>query len=325
MVEYISAWSLPRRYCFGRSYIDNCSLTDAIVSNDSYKACIEGPVGIHFGNRGRYVFKNLACVTCNGYGTGIKPFLVSGVETEEARGKTITKTVVQAECPSGTVYDTTLKFCREGYVVSAIRSKLTSEYLFLLWFIQYPSSTQVHSKLKDNFKSALISGFSFQRNQISKIDFHWQDLRKNKLLVATFRLALTPFQSLLLANKPNFNATQESISFLKLFNATATFSLYWRNDSFFVIKVFSKRLSCYNVRVFQLHEYKIDQKREPVILQGQNRAKYLQYWDTIFSMYPFWQCPSSQIILVSFSPNFSMADILTHLRGGSSSILQSCG
>ena len=110
---------------------------------------------------------------------------------------------------------------------------------------------------QDDLKSALISGFFFQNKQISGIAFHRQDPLKIDLPVATFRLVLTPPHSLILANKHKYESTQKSTAFLKMFNFTATFYLYWKKKSFTVIKVSLKQLSCYGEGMFQPNEYKI--------------------------------------------------------------------
>ncbi len=53
----------PRRYCYGRNYIDNCTSTN----HTSYKACIEGPVEVVSCPNLRVHFKNTECAACNGY------------------------------------------------------------------------------------------------------------------------------------------------------------------------------------------------------------------------------------------------------------------
>ena len=131
----------PRRFCYGRNYIDNCSLTN----DASYEACVNGPVGIV--NSEKLHFKNTACGKCNGYpglsglnrsSWGSAPIsdTFSLVFNFRKTGKKVTtSTVVSKDCPDGTVYDTNLKFCREGYVVSS-SGRLINEFLVLLWLKQ---------------------------------------------------------------------------------------------------------------------------------------------------------------------------------------------
>jgi hypothetical protein len=168
------------------------------------------------------------------------------------------------DCPYGAVYDTTLKYCRAGYIISS-SGKLTNEFLILLWF--KPSQVSENS-----LRSALISRFSLQDNQISKITLHIQSkkqlLHGDYFFVATFRLTLTPFQSLLMANqhKSILNVTNQNTAFLELLNFTGNFILSWKEDSFIVIKVTSKRLSCYDEKKLQSHEYKIDQENRSLVV-----------------------------------------------------------
>ena len=128
----------PRRFCYGQNYIDNCNLTN----DTSYKACVNGPVGLV--NSRELYFKNAACAKCNGHPglTGISYVSVFGkspsqtfslVFNSKKTGKKVTtSTVVSKNCPDGTVYDTNLKFCREGYVVSSSGRLMTmSLYCFV--------------------------------------------------------------------------------------------------------------------------------------------------------------------------------------------------
>ncbi len=192
----------PRRFCYGRNYIDNCTSTN----HTSYKACIEGPVEVVSGPDETY-FKNTECAACNGYPNfvhfqsvgkcGAPTFKEFSLVFKLDAGGPKT-TVVSKICPRGTVYDATLKFCREGYIISS-SGQPTNEFLTLLWLKTTFDSKILYSPLRKMLKSALSLGLSFQfslsLNQISMITFHRQ-YEANEYLVATFRLTLTPFQSL---------------------------------------------------------------------------------------------------------------------------------
>jgi hypothetical protein len=129
----------------------------------------------------------------------------------------------------------------------------------------YRDSREMNSKLGDDLKSALSlamsSQFSLLLNQISIITFH-QQYRANDYFVATFRLTLTPFQSLIMANqhKSDFNITRENTAFFGLLNFTTNFTVVWEEYSFSVVNVISKQLSCYGEKKFQSREYKIDRE-----------------------------------------------------------------
>ena len=182
------------------------------------------------------------------------------------------------DCPQDTVYDTTLKYCRAGYIISS-SGKLTNEFLILLWF--KPSQVSENS-----LRSALISRFSLQDNQISKITFR-DLLKRGKLLpvfgFATFRLTLTPFQSLLMANqhKSILNVTNQNTAFLELLNFTGNFILSWKEDSFTLIKLSSKQLSCYDEKKFQSHEYKIDKENRSLVVNKTGKIFSLEDYTLI--------------------------------------------
>ena len=54
----------PRRYCFGRNYVDNCSSTDPRL----VQGCVKGPIEVVTSTTGKYTYyKNFPCALCNGY------------------------------------------------------------------------------------------------------------------------------------------------------------------------------------------------------------------------------------------------------------------
>ena len=255
----------PRRFCYGRNYIDNCTSTN----HTSYKACIEGPVEVVTGPDVTY-FKNIECAACNGYPNLF--YFWSGLDCDEGPSpyslvfklnsvepKT---TVVSKECPRGTVFDDTLKFCREGYIISS-SGKPTNEFLILLWLKQSFDRKIMNSTQENDVKSALSLGLSsrflLSLNQISMITFHRQ-YEGNEYLVATFRLTLTPFQSLIMTNEYNsdLNITRKDTAFFALLNFTRNFTIVWKEYSIPVVNVVSKQLSCFGEKKFPPHEYKID-------------------------------------------------------------------
>ena len=257
----------PRRFCYGRNFIDNCSLTN----DTSYKACVEGPVGI-VSSRELY-FKNAACAKCNGY-PGLSGIHSVG-ECVEARsesfslifnlkntGKKVTSTIVYKQCPNGTVYDTNLKFCREGYVVSS-SGRLINEFLILLWLKQ----PEMKLMQENDLKLALTSQFSLQPSQISTVTTHSQ-YSSNNYVVASFRLTLMPFQSLIMRNqhRANLNFTSKQSAFLQLLNFKANFTIVGKNYSLSVVNIISKQLSCYGKRTFEVHEYEIINKTNKLVV-----------------------------------------------------------
>ncbi|CAB4015166.1 Hypothetical predicted protein [Paramuricea clavata] len=279
----------PRRYCYGKNYIDNCSSTN----DTSYKACVEGPVEVVTSSKFVF-FKNTECAICNGYpnlnGWRISARCSPKVSEEfsivfKSRNAGSPKTTVVSKlCPRGTVYDTTLKFCREGYIISS-SGQLTNEFLILFWLKRNRNSREINSKLGDDLKSALSfaisSQFSLLRNQISTITFH-QQYRANDYFVATFRLILTPFQSLIIANQHNsdFNITRENTAFFGLLNFTTNFTAVWEEYSFSVVNVISKQLSCYGEKKFQSREYKIDRENGSFVVneRGEGLCSAIILW-----------------------------------------------
>ena len=269
-IRYVSPQpEQPRRFCFGRNYIDSCNSTDSRLQRN----CVNGPVEVVTSTTSSYIyFKNHACALCHGHRAAIdwKTAQVCDPVTPEGfsvvfqlQDNKPTTNVVRAHCPPGTVYDPDLKFCREGYI-TASSDELSDEFLILLWFKQPEdrAGSRLNSTLKIDFKSALSFHYSLVDSQISRMTLHNQDVT-NDLLVASFRLTLTPFQALIMANQnaTGLNVThEENIAFLKLLNFTGNVTLVGKNSNFefAVIKVISKRLSCYGKEKFLLNEYEID-------------------------------------------------------------------
>jgi hypothetical protein len=187
-----------------------------------------------------------------------------------------TTAVVSKKCPSGTVYDTNLKFCREGYIIASSTGQQTNEFLILLWLRQ--PRGEINSKLDTDLISALASQFSLQAKQISRITFHKQNAA-NIFIVCTFRLTLTPFQSLIMDNQhtTNLNITRENSAFLELLNFTQNFTVTWKNYSFYVVSVISKRLSCYGGTKLQSHEYNIVNKTGELVVKTGEAFSFNDY------------------------------------------------
>ena len=271
----------PWRFCFGRNFIDNCSLPDD-------KACVEGPVEVVvYEGIARLYFKNSACATCNGFldinyfsigrsGTNRPlrlplPFSIVFDLEKKASGISTINTYCPPP-PPHTIYDSILKFCRKRWHLFSpsyklTNDKLTNEFLIFLWFKQFGGRTFDYSNPeKHNLRSALITQFCLRHDQISEMTFHRQH-EENSLFVAEFHVTLTPFQSLLMANRQNgnFNLTYENTAFLELLNFTKAFTVSWQGNSFSVRKVLSKRLSCYDEINLQPNEYRIDGNRSFVV------------------------------------------------------------
>ncbi|CAB3999499.1 G- coupled receptor Mth2 [Paramuricea clavata] len=282
----------PWRFCFGRNFKDNCSSTN----HSLYKTCVEGPVevvGIYEG----YYFKNRACAKCNGY-HNIDSYAIDtrcdgpqpprpdpeGFSIVFNLRKANEISTITSACPLDTVYDTTLKFCREGNVFSS-SGQLTSEFLIILWFKLSRGWIAIHPTVENYFKLALISRFSLQENQISTITFHMQNHEPPPydFVVATFRLTLTPFQSLLTANQHRsiVNVTNQNTAFLELLNFTGNFALSWKETTFIVVKMTSKQLSCYDEKKFQSHEYKIDKENGNLVVNKTGKIFLLEDYTLI--------------------------------------------
>ena len=265
--------TLPRRYCYGKKYVDKCNLT----SHQSYKSCVEGPVEVVKGCKPQLHFKNKECANCTGHytckeislgancGSTITDAYSVVFKLKNSNGKAKTSYKISKECPYGTVYDTTLKFCRTGYSISS-SGELTNEFSILLWLKSLSPGKEANSTQENKLKSALSVALSFQfslrLDQISTITFHKQFYYRDDYLAATFRLTLTPFQTLIMSNqdRSNLNVTRKNTAFLGLFHFTRNFTFGWKEFNFSVENVVSKQLSCHGGKKFHSHEYKIDQK-----------------------------------------------------------------
>ena len=276
IAEIFPSREQPRRFCYGQSYVANCSLTN----DTSYKACVEGPVALVSDEQ--LHFKNAACGKCNGYpglrGLNFEPICFPGPGGFESfslvfklknTGEKVTTSTVRSICPFGTVYDTELRFCREGYMFSAPGSiafgmTITDHFLVLLWLKQ----PEMRSTLENHLKSALTPHFSLQPDQISSIILHTLHSSNDYAVPATFTFTLTPIQSLILRNQhtANSNFTRKQSAFLQLLNFTGNFTIVGESYSFSVISVTSKQLYCYGEKTFGMYEYKIMNKTKRLVL-----------------------------------------------------------
>ena len=257
----------PRRYCAGEKYIGGCNDT----SHRKYEDCLNGPVEVVVN---RYYFKNKACAVCNkdtratGWSRGAVcselPQGFSIVFNVRNPGLPPTTRIVSKHCPRDTVYDENLEFCRQAYITSA-KDNLSNEFLVVLWLRM---SLLVHniSTFKQFMKKALTGNFYLTPTQISALNFHLQD--RADYMVATFRLTLTPYQNLLLANQlsgTNVNISRKSAGFFKLLNFSGNFTITIRNYSFPVIKLISKQLACFGGRILKFGEYHLDNRTGGVV------------------------------------------------------------
>ena len=267
--------TLPRRYCYGKNFVDKCNLT----SHPYYKPCAEGPVEVVTSCTPLLYFKNKECANCTGYHTCKEPpFLgnCGSTNTEaysvvfklkNSNGKPKTNYKISKQCPYGTVYDTTLKFCRTGYSISS-SGKLANEFSILLWLkshgrdLELEANPTQQNDLKSTLSVALSFQFSLLLDQISAIAFHKQFSSRDDYFAATFRLTLTHFQTLIMSNqdKSKLNVTSKNTAFLGLFHFRRNFTFGWKEYNFSVVNLVSKQLSCYGGKKFQSHEYKIDRK-----------------------------------------------------------------
>ena len=280
----------PRRFCLGRNYIDNCRGSN--IDKRLYRGCVEGPVELVTNAVSPYVyFKNYACALCNGYRNATEwktaqvcdPLLPEGFSlVYSSKNDEAKTTVVRKNCPFGTVYDDSLRFCRKGYIISS-SGELNSEYLVLLWFkYRRNRRTNLHFRLEKYLKSALSSHFSLPADQISTMTLNNQD-KFNDLFVATFRLTLTPFQTIVMANqdRTKINVTHKNTAFLKLFIVSHNFIIEQENITFSVIKMITKQLSCYGANNFQQHEYKVDKNNGIIFINKTGRVFSLDNYTLI--------------------------------------------
>ena len=279
-IRYIAPGvNLPRRYCAGEKYINNCTFQ----FHPAYTRCINGPVETVRSSNGLY-YKNVPCAFCNGESSLQKrrsesmcgaPGFAEGLSIVFSTGSkdslTTTK-IIEQNCPQGLVYDTTFHYCREGLVTTA-EGILSEVFLIVLWFEQ--GSIEISSlpfnpfqrrlgeipnieNITEHLKSGLVRKFALKPNQIHEIKFHRQNFRST-ILVATFRLTLSPLQALVLANQNNtLNVSTESLKFLGLLKFTTNFTIHSEGFRYPVIKLVSRQLACFEGIMLEPHQYEID-------------------------------------------------------------------
>ena len=271
---------MPRRYCAGVRYKDKCLNT----SHPAYHDCLNSAVEI-VGDRTRGYFKNHACALCNREGTtdfknnfkscyaffAPKAFstIFSAKKQPNSGEPTVNQRLIR-RCFPGKIYDDFLELCREG-VISYKHNTLSDVFFVALWFKS--SAIKISTKtnnITNHFKSALVSRFVLQPNQLTAFQFHRPRLA---FIIATFHLTLTPYQEFILANKndtSNLNISTKSQKFLGLLKFTTEFTMGSGYYRFPIIKLVSKQLACFQGRKLQSHEYKVDKISGNVI---QNTTK----------------------------------------------------
>ncbi|CAB4004284.1 adhesion G -coupled receptor E4P [Paramuricea clavata] len=272
----------PKRYCLGSHLINSCNNTGNISYNND---CVNGPVQVV--STGDYLyFKNPACAVCNGYlevtkwkakQVCVKPknlkegiyrfyFIIRKPDGNETfRG-------TRSSCPYGevgTMYNSRLGFCENRWpAIIDASGELANEFLVFLSFKEVSTleGRYTSRKTKENyFKSALTANMSLLASQTSEIAFHIQD-HVDRFKVATFRVTITPYQGLILANQHKLSHfSGENIAFLKLINPlniNENFTLSWKEFTFTVLKVVSRQLSCHDGHKFQSYTSDVRLKLE---------------------------------------------------------------
>ena len=277
------ATEMPRRYCAGARYKDDC----ANMSYPAYEECINGPVQTTTVSGRRY-FKNSACALCNGetphFEEGERSMKICSVQgvpvglsiifQKPSSESTVTR-VVKKQCLSGLVYDDTFGFCREG-VITNIDDTLSYVFLLTLWFepgaIEIPPVLAFNfdtgrilpignaNQLSNHLKLSLVKRFALRPSQLTTFQFHRQNLRiATTSLVATFHLKLTPYQEFVLNNEntSSLKTSTGSHKFLELLKFKTKFTMESGGYRFPVIKLVSKQLACFEGTTLQSHEYEI--------------------------------------------------------------------
>ena len=132
---------------------------------------------------------------------------------------------------------------------------------------------------ENDLKLALTSQYSLQPSQISTVTIHRQ-YSSNDYVVVSFRLTLTPFQSLVMTNqhRTSLNFTSKQSAFLQLLNFTGNFIIVGKTCSFSVVNVISKQLSCYGKKTFELHEFETLNKTNKLVVNETGEVLFLNYY-----------------------------------------------
>ena len=82
-------------------------------------------------------------------------------------------------------------------------------------------------------------------------------------------------------HKSIINVTNQNTAFLELLNFTGNFALSWKENYFSVIKLISKRLSCYDEKKLQSHEYKVDKENGSLVVNKTGKIFSLEDYTLI--------------------------------------------
>ena len=247
----------PRRYCFGESYIETCDKS----SHPLNRSCVEGFIQIV--RRRALVYKNRNCLQCNkdrgggGAPPGSTDFKSFSLIFTMDDSVTHTRYIQEHVKCNGGWHDENLKICKEAIITKA-KDNFSNKFLVLITFL-------VSKQLGYEISSGLIGeSFQLDSQQISSLQRYFQGAADddsssaNIYIVASFRLTLTPFQELMLENQNKVHASIESKKFLKFFNFSESFTISWKNNSFTIVKVATKRLACYRGKKLQNNEYRLN-------------------------------------------------------------------
>ena len=259
------------RECFP-NLVKHCSAT-----NPYYERCARGPVGVVAVNGTNY--RNKWCVSCMG-----KQYIHPKCGPRIQRGLygppkiaslslvlDITNdgysTHVQAKCGKKP-YDSKLEICsRSSKSRSRVPKKRNIErYVVAVWFSSEKFTASRVSK--KNIYSSLRKTFNINISQMDNLHFikRWPNY-----FVITFRLWLTPEQTLGLAKQDNEtmdnqektsfnnhrNGSRKTLPLKRLLFFTTEFNITMRKHMFTVFKTTYRQLTCINKQTYTFKQYRL--------------------------------------------------------------------
>ena len=283
----------PRRYCVA-NVIGECTSN----SHRAYNACVNGPVERVFSG-GKY-FKNKACEECRRcphclivvvdtskvvwpYSPKYSPismlfYFDKPAElspTVEIQRRSCAWFIYDRSYSSGYTFDKDLGMCRENYYISAVN--ISSQYFIALWLVRKLSNFNTFTyQLHKHFKKAISHKLELQTNQIFPMGFYARDI-KERYFVATFKVTLTPFESLLRLKQSNGTRNK----FSNLMRLPQNFTIEYKNITFRVIKAASKQLACVGQKTISTKDYKINKDNGTIIEHNTGRTSFLKDFSII--------------------------------------------
>lgn len=236
--------------------VSTCSISNL---TEHSSGCLTGMSGVTYYKTVNY--KNYHCLLCNGISTNgtkcgprekediFKPksFEIVMEFASSPKNHQTKLTSVTSTCATGYVYDPHLETCRAGYFPDP-KSSLRDKYRVKLWV--YPSENQKRSMSAEEFRNGICGLFSLDPSQIDEISITLED----SSLAIVFNLYAG-------ASPKDYDQAkieyQDTLNVSVLLSFNRSFSIVIANQTWLVLRVTKRQLSCVESEEFLSGEFEL--------------------------------------------------------------------